>query len=77
MSESPYLDAHPNSTIAQLLIISMTGLNQEGNVVQHNRDTLYYVYPALHSLVERELAQERERLGQEWHQRIHDSWDVA
>ncbi len=68
MSESPYLDAHPNSTIAQLLIISMTGLNQEGNVVQHIRDTLYYVYSAFHNLVERELAQERERLGQEWHQ---------
>ena len=77
MSESPYLDAHPNSTIAQLLIISMTGLNQEGNVVQHIRETLYYVYSALHILVERELAEERERLGQEWHQRIHDSWDVA
>ncbi len=77
MSESPYLDAQPNSTIAQLLIISMTGLNQEGNVVQHIRETLYYVYSALHILVERELAEERERLGQEWHQRIHDSWDVA
>ena len=52
MSESPYLDTHPNSTIAQLLIISMTGLNQEGNVVQHIRDTLYYVYSALHILVQ-------------------------
>jgi hypothetical protein len=79
-SESPYLAAYPNSTIAQSMIITMTGLNQEGSVVQHVqhiRETLYFVYAALHLLVERELAEEVERLGQEWHQRIHDSWDVA
>ena len=77
MSESPYLAAHPNSNIAQLLIIAIAGPNQEGNVVHNIRDTLYFVYSSLHILVERELAEERERLGQEWHQRIHDSWDVA
>ena len=44
----------------------------------HNiRNTLYFVYGALHTLVERELAEEREHLGQEWHQRIHESWDAA
>ena len=40
------------------------------------RDTLYFVYSALHFLVERDLAQEQDRLGQEWHQRIHDSWEI-
>jgi hypothetical protein len=35
------------------------------------------VYSALHILVERELAQEQDRLGQEWHQRIHDSWEIS
>ncbi len=79
-SESPYLAAFTDSTIAQLMIITNTGLNQEGSVVQHVqhiRETLYFVYASLHILVERELAGEVERLGQEWHQRIHDSWDVA
>jgi hypothetical protein len=76
-SESPYLVAHPDSNIAQLLIIAINGLNQEGNVVPNIRDTLYFVYSALHILVERELAQEQDRLGQEWHQRIHDSWDIS
>ncbi len=65
MSEAPYLEAYPTSNIAQLLIIAVAGLNQEGNVVHNIRNTLYFVYGALQTSVEREIAEERERLGQD------------
>jgi hypothetical protein len=35
------------------------------------------VYQGLHTLVERGIAEERERLRLDWDQRIRDSWDVV
>jgi hypothetical protein len=35
------------------------------------------VYQGLHTLVEREIAEERERLRLDWTQRVSDSWEVA
>ena len=35
------------------------------------------MYQGLHTLVEREIAEERERLRLDWTKRISDSWEVA
>jgi hypothetical protein len=76
-AQAPYLEAFPTSSINQLVIITVLGLNQEGSVVNNIKNTLFFVYQGLHTLVEREIAEERERLRLDWDQRILDSWDVA
>ena len=55
--------------------MTINGLNNQGEDVVNS--TLLDVYGLLHTLVEQEIAEARELCGQEWHQRIHDSWDVA
>ncbi len=55
--------------------MTINGLNNQGEDVVNR--TLLDVYGLLHTLVEQEIAEAQELCGQEWHKRIHDSWDVA
>ncbi len=57
--------------------MTIAGLNQVDSVVNNIRHTLFYVYQGLHTLVEQEIAEERERLRLDWTQRISDSWEVS
>jgi hypothetical protein len=41
------------------------------------RNTLFFVYGTLHTLVEQEIAWAQELLRLDRNQRIHDSWDIA
>jgi hypothetical protein len=73
-NQEPYLVAFPDSSINQLVIMTIDGLNNQGEDVVNR--TLLDVYGLLHTLVEQEIAQARELCGEQWHKKIHDSWDV-
>jgi hypothetical protein len=76
-AEAPYLTAFPDSTINQLVVMTITGLNQRDSVVNNIANTMFAVYQRLHILVEEEIAHKIELLRLEWIHRIRDSWEVA
>jgi hypothetical protein len=73
-AEATYLIVFPLSTINQLMILTIDGLNQGGDMVISN--TLLTYYERLHIIVEEEIADKRERCRLEWLQKICDSWEV-
>jgi hypothetical protein len=76
-AQAPYLTAFPNSTINQLVMMTIAGLNQGDSVVNNIANMLFAVYYRLHTLVEKERAEKRELLCLDWTQRINDSWEVS
>jgi hypothetical protein len=72
-AQAPYLTAFPDFTINQLVIMTITGLNQRDSVVNNIANTMFAVYQRPHILVEEEIAEKRELLRLEWGQRISDS----
>jgi hypothetical protein len=56
-AEAPYLTAFPDSTINQLVIMTITGLNERESVVNNITNTLFAVYKRLHIVVEEEIAE--------------------
>jgi hypothetical protein len=77
-NQEPYLVAFPDSSINQLVIMTINGLNNQGDSEVNNiTNTLLSVYGLLHILVEQEIAEARELLRLDWNQRIHDSWEVS
>jgi endonuclease III len=58
-AKDPYLIAFPNSTINQLVIMTIARQNQVDSVVNNITNTLFAVYQRLHTSVEEEITEKR------------------